>query len=159
MIFYRDGGEEYESGLWMQPFDLAEKHLVLRPKLRQPCRPGERLIHPVAEHDHLGRPSRKEHLQVLHIAFGARPPSDLVTRPSEAAHPEVFVGMGELQIGFQLAGFEETLDHGVAIEEEGVVLGQGNLGRDERSRGEECEDKGENWSRVRFQRRFTLWLP
>jgi hypothetical protein len=53
---------------------------------------------------------------MLDVALGAQAVADLVARPREAAHAEFFAGLRELQARLEIAGFEEALDHGVAVE-------------------------------------------
>lgn len=100
----------------MQARNLAQMRFELRPKLRQPSRSAKGLIHPIAEHDDIRRPLRQQRLQVLDIALSPQAVADFIARPREAAHAEVFVRMRELQIRLQRAGFEQPLDHRVAVE-------------------------------------------
>ncbi|MFN9959470.1 MAG: hypothetical protein ACK55I_40795, partial [bacterium] len=76
-------------------------------------------------------------LEVFDIALGPRAPPDLVARPGKATHAQILVRTRELQISLHPAGFEQPLDHCIAIEEDGVALGEVNFGCDERRRGDD----------------------
>ena len=55
---------------------------------------------------------------MVDVAFGAKAVAHFVAGPGEAAELQILVGMGQVDEGFEGAGFLQAFDEGVAVEEE-----------------------------------------
>ena len=157
MVFGGDGRAKNEVGFGMSAADFAEVGGVVAFELFEAIESGEGLVHAEAKNDVVGRPFGEEVLKVIDVTFRAEAVADFVAGPGEAAEFEVLVRVGEVNEGFEGAGFLKAFDEGVAVEKNAVAFLEVDLGGEGEWEEEQERQKNRSHRRNRSDRSYRSY--
>ena len=109
--------EQDQLGVGMQPPDFAQINLPVFFELLNPGLSGECLVVAEPEYHGFNRPLCQQRFEMFGVTFRPEPVPNFVPSPSQTAHPQPRFGLGELEVGFQVAAFHEPFHEGAAVEQ------------------------------------------